>query len=74
MVRHRKDAYKDKANLQSIEGGFIMDESILNFYSDSHEEIRKSVGTRISPDRQGFYLVTVEMILSEDPSRALNLT
>ena len=44
-----------------------MDESILNFYSDSHEEIRKVLGTPDSPDRQGFYLVTVEMILSEDP-------
>ena len=40
---------------------------ILYFYSDSHEEIRKVLGPPDNPDRPGFYLVTVEMRLSDDP-------
>ena len=40
---------------------------ILDFYSDSHEEIRKVLGPPDNPDRPGFYIVTVEMDLSEDP-------
>ena len=37
------------------------------FYIVDHEEIRKVLGPTDDPDRPGFYLVTVEMDLSEDP-------
>lgn len=44
-----------------------MDKNILDFYSDDYEEIRKVLGTPDSPDNPGFYLLTVGMILSDDP-------
>ena len=55
-----------------------MDKSILDFYSDSHEEIRKVLGPPDNPDRPGFYLVTVECaslkIRLKDILKSLNLS